>query len=139
MKFRVTARDNRARGWWRRLGRYQPASGQHRLGRSRSSGPNTAVTWSGGSTQAVTWNVAGTTGNGINTTNVRILLSTDGGLTYPTVLLSQHSEQRFRLGRPPRTSARTSARIRVEAVGNIFFDISNANFTITPAAVVGHS
>ncbi len=51
--------------------------------------PNTAVSWIGGSTQNVTWNVAGTTANGVNAASVDIFLSTDGGLTYPIQLASQ--------------------------------------------------
>ena len=50
------------------------------------SAPNTAVTYAGNSSQTVTWNVAGTTANGVNCANVDILLSTDGGLTYPYTL-----------------------------------------------------
>ncbi len=50
--------------------------------------PNGGENWVANSTRTVTWNVAGTTGNGINTTNVRIDLSLDGGFTYPVTLLA---------------------------------------------------
>ncbi len=92
--------------------------------------PNTAVSWSGGSSQTVTWNVAGTTGNGINVANVRILLSTDGGNTFGTTLLASTANDGSANIVVPNTGT-TQARIKVEALGNIFFDVSNANFTIT--------
>ncbi len=100
---------------------------------------DSATTWTGGSTQTITWNVAGTTGNGINVSNVKISLSTDGGQTFPTVLAASTSND----GSEPiviPNVASSQVRIKVEAVGNIFFDINNANLTIqavsaTPAAV----
>ncbi len=92
--------------------------------------PNTAVTWPGGSSQTVTWNVSGTTANGINTADVRILLSTDGGLTFPTVLTASTPNDGTEQLTIPSIGS-TTARIKVEAVGNVFFDISNTNFTIT--------
>lgn len=88
------------------------------------------VTWTSGTTENVTWNVAGTTANGINTANVRILLSTDGGLTYSTVLSSSTANDGTEAVLVPYLST-TQARIRVEAVGNVFFDISDVNFTVT--------
>lgn len=48
--------------------------------------PDTAVTWAGNSTQTVTWNVAGTTGNGVNCSGVNMLISTDGGATFSTLV-----------------------------------------------------
>lgn len=96
--------------------------------------PNTAVSWAGLSTQTVTWNVASTTNATVNCQNVSILLSTDGGNTFPTVLAASVPNNGSASVTIP-NSASTTARIKVAAVGNIFFDISNVNFTITAATV----
>ena len=51
--------------------------------------PNTAAsTWTGGANTEHPWACANTDLAPISTANVRILLSTDGGLTFPTVLLA---------------------------------------------------
>ena len=96
--------------------------------------PNTALTWAGGSTQAVTWAVAGTTANGVNCALVNVRLSTDGGLTYPTALALNVPNTGTANVQVP-SVASTTARVMVEAVGNYFFDISNANFTIASPSV----
>ncbi len=97
------------------------------------SAPNAAtVAWDGGSTQPVTWDVAGTNANGVNCATVNIRLSTDGGLTYPTVLLAGAPNNGSATVKVP-SVATTTARVMVEAADNYFFDISNADFTITAA------
>lgn len=86
--------------------------------------PNTAdVSWSLGSTQTVTWNVAGTTANGINTATVNILFSTDGGATFPTVLASNTANDGSEVITLP-TTASPTCRILIESVGNIFYAVS---------------
>jgi len=100
------------------------------------SAPNTAVSWAGNSTQTVTWSVANTTATPVSCANVKISLSTDGGQTFPTVLLASTPNDGSQALVIPNTPT-TTARIKVQAVGNIFFDISNTNFTITAAAGCG--
>ncbi len=133
MDFRVTVRDNRSGGG-------AVNSDDMFVNVVDTGAPfqvtsqNSATSWPANSTQTITWDVAGTTGNGINTANVRILLSTDGGLTYPTVLsASEPNDGSADITVPFQRT--TTGRVRVEAIGNIFFDISNANLSIgDPAA-----
>ncbi len=98
--------------------------------------PNTAVSYAGGSTQTITWAVASTTASPVSCANVKISLSTDGGQTFPTVLSASTANDGSEALVIPNTPT-TTARIKVEAVGNIFFDISNTNFTITAGSSCG--
>jgi hypothetical protein len=129
MNFRFTARDNRAAG-----GGTANASTQVSVvstaGPFAVTAPNTAVSWTGGTQQTVTWNVANTSAAPVNATNVKISLSTDGGNTFPTVVLASTPNDGTENIVVPNTPT-ASARVKVEAVGNIFFDLSNTNFTIT--------
>ena len=98
--------------------------------------PNTAVTWAGGSTQTISWSVASTTASPVSCANVKISLSIDGGQTFPTVLAASTPNDGTESLAIPATPT-TTARIKVEAVGNIFFDISNTNFTIGGTVACG--
>ena len=91
--------------------------------------PNTAVVWTGGTAQTVTWNVANTTAAPISCANVDIFLSLDGGYTYPILVLGNTPNDGTQSITVPNNPT-TQARIKVKAANNIFFDISNVNFTI---------
>jgi Ca2+-binding RTX toxin-like protein len=97
---------------------------------------NTAVSWTGGSSQNVTWDVAGTTAAPIGASQVSIFLSTDGGQTFPTVLAANTPNDGSQTIVVPNINT-TTARIKVKADNNIFFDISNANLTIVPGSGIG--
>jgi hypothetical protein len=84
------------------------------------------------SPQTVTWDVAGTDQPPVSASQVKISLSTDGGTTYPYVLAGAvPNSGSARVVLPNVTAA--AARFKVEAVGNVFFDISHQAFAIVPA------
>lgn len=127
MNFRVQVRDNRAGG-----GGINDATTMVNVradsGPFVVTSPNTAV--SVGGAFPVTWDVANTNAAPVSAGNVKISLSTDGGMTFPTVLLASTPNDGSETVAVPNTPTAT-ARIKVEAVGNIFFDVSDTNFTIT--------
>ncbi len=90
--------------------------------------------WAGNSQQTVTWDVSGTNAAPINTANVKISLSTDGGQTFPLVLAASTPNDGSQTVTVPNV-ATSAARIKVEAIDNIYFDINDANFTIVPGNV----
>jgi hypothetical protein len=131
MSFKVTVRDTQAGGVgvaFTGMSFTVASSGPFLV-----TSPNTAVTWAGGSPQTVTWNVASTTASPVSCSTVNIRLSTDGGYTFPTVLAAGTSNDGSEVVTLPNT-ATTLARIKVEAAANVFFDLSNVNFTITATA-----
>lgn len=130
LNFRVTVRDNRAAG-----GGVADADTVVNVINTgapfRVTSPNTPLVWS--NTHTVTWDVAGTASSPINVANVNIFLSTDGGQTWPHWIATN----------VPNTGSRiinvqglvsTQARIKVEAAGGIFYDVSDVNFTISTIA-----
>lgn len=129
MNFRVSVRDNRAGGGGT-ANDLTLITVENGAGPFVVTQPNTAVNWNGGSSQTVTWNVANTNVPPVNTPTVNILLSTDGGLNFPTVLASGTPNDGSQNINVPTVNT-TMARIKVAAVSNIYFDISNANFTIS--------
>ena len=128
LNFRLTVRDNRAGG-----------SGNNSddtvitvnatAGPFTVSSPNTAVSYVGGSSQTVTWAVAGTTANGVNCANVDILISTNAGTTWSTLLAATPNDGTQAVTIP--NTPGTQNRIMVKGTNHVFFDVSNTNFTIT--------
>ncbi|WP_295201492.1 reprolysin-like metallopeptidase [uncultured Chryseobacterium sp.] len=127
LNFRFTVRDNRSGG-----------SGNNSddmvVTVNGTAGPfsitsqNSATTYSGGTSQTITWNVAGTTSNGVNASNVDILWSTDSGTTW-TTLLSGTPNDGSQAVTIPNVSTSTG-RIMVKGSNHIFFDVNNANITV---------
>ncbi len=126
MDFRVVVRDNRAGsggvGVDNMIVTVNSTAGPFTV-----TSPNTNVLLSGLIT--VTWNVANTTAAPVNAANVDIYVSTNGGNTFPTLLLSGTPNDGSEQVMLPSVNS-TTARIKVQGSGNIFFDISNTNFQI---------
>lgn len=95
--------------------------------------PNTAVTWIAGAMVPITWNVASTDLAPVNCEKVDIYLSTDGGFTYPILLAAEVLNDGTTTVQVPNFPG-SQNRVRIQGHDNIFFDISDQNFTITPAA-----
>ena len=125
--FRFTVRDNRAGGSGNN-------SDDALITVNGTAGPfsvssqNSATTYTGGTSQTITWNVAGTTANGVNAANVDILWSTDSGTTWSTLLAGTPNDGSQAVTIP--NSATTTGRIMVKGSNHIFFDINNANITV---------
>ncbi|MBV1888510.1 MAG: DUF5011 domain-containing protein, partial [Urechidicola sp.] len=133
LNFRMTVRDNRA-GGANNNSDDMIVTVNGTAGPFVLNSPNTNVSWSAGTTQTVTWDVAGTTGNGVNAANVDILLSTDGGDTYSVSLASGVTNDGSHDIVVPNNQG-SNNRIMVKGSNHIFFDISNTNFTISGQVV----
>ncbi|WP_396153268.1 reprolysin-like metallopeptidase [Flavobacterium sp.] len=131
MNFSVVARDNVA-------GNGQTNSDLMLVTVNAAAGPflvnspNTNVSWLAGSNQTVTWDVAGTTANGVNSPYVDIFLSTNGGSSFPVLLASKVPNDGAETVTIPNSTG-TQNRIMVRGHNHIFLDVSNTNFTISTA------
>ncbi|WP_162089131.1 reprolysin-like metallopeptidase [Chryseobacterium aquaeductus] len=127
LNFRFTVRDNRAGGSGNN-------SDDAKVTVNATAGPfiitsqGTSTTYAGGSSQNVTWNVAGTTANSINAANVDILWSTNSGATWTTLLAGTPNDGSQAVVIPNVTT--TTGRIMVKGSNHIFFDVNNANISV---------
>jgi len=128
MSFRVTVRDNVPGGGAVNYDDYE-VSVSNTAGPFVVNNPNTNITWTAGTNYDVEWNVANTNQNPVSCNTVNILLSTDGGYTFPITLLSNVPNNGLASVNAPFAFS-NQARVRVEAADNIFFDISDENFEI---------
>jgi hypothetical protein len=134
MNFQVIARDNRTGGGGINTATVSVVVAG--TGPFNVTAPNTNTTWFLNSNPTVTWNVGGSDGAPMNFANVRILLSTDGGATFPTVLSASTPNDGSQSVVSPAIDTST-ARVRIEPIGGIFFDVSDSNFAISLATGSG--
>lgn len=140
LKFRLNVRDNRAGGGGVvSAGSGCQSSSVYTINVVSTpnpftvTSPNGGESYPGGSMQTITWNTAGTENAPFSVSNVRITLSVDGGLTYPYEVAASTPNDGSELLMIPVVTPTTTARIKIQAIDNVFFDISNNNFSITTA------
>ena len=135
-KFRFTVRDNNPGGGgtdWKQIEITSHAA----AGPFYVSKPHFPVDWPIGDTVEVTWNVANTNITAlVNCKEVDILLSLDGGKTFPITLDSNTPNDGSEMVIVPDTKT-SQARVKIKGSGHIFFDISNFNFKIIEPPVPG--
>ena len=129
LHFSLTARDNAP------LGTAQTNTDEMIVNVSGTAGPFTLtsqnlenLSWFQDTNQTVTWNV-----NGTNllpgSANVNIKLSTDGGLTFPTVLASNTPNDGSQSIKVPNIIAK-HCRILIEPTDNIYYTLNSIPFAI---------
>ncbi len=126
MHFRLTARDLYPRGGGVAYDevalKVDPSAGPFLVTSQATPG----ATIPGGTTVPVTWAVNNTQGLA---SNVKVSLSTDGGASYGTVLAASTPNDGAETLLMPNVTA-NDARLKVEAVDNYFFDVSDASFAL---------
>ena len=129
INFMLTVRDNNIEAG-------QVVSDDLRVTVTDAAGPflvttqNTVdVVWTPGTQETISWDVAGTDGNGINVSRVNILLSTDEGKTFSTSLATDVPNDGTQIITVPDSKAPLCF-IMVEAIGNHFFSMNTKSFSI---------
>ena len=131
MHFRLTARDNRSGGGGVDFDQSTAVEVSDVGGPFLVTSPNTAVVWQAGATETVVWDVAGTDQPPIDCAAVDILLSDDGGLTYPhTAAAGTPNDGTEAVTVPITVPDTVQARLEVQCAGNVFFDISDVDFEV---------
>jgi len=128
MNFELTVRDNDIRGG-------QTDTDDMIITTTSTAGPfrvtsqSAITTWSPGNSETITWDVAGTDSGIINTPTVDILLSSDGGLTFPTTLATGVSNNGSADIIVPSILS-SNCRVMVKGNGHIFFNVNSSKFAI---------
>lgn len=122
LKFRFTVRDSH-------VGGMQNNSDDMVVTIDGDAGPFQVTAPNGGEDYCpgdynITWNV---NGSDELASNVKILLSTNGGVNYSEIVASTPNDGSYTYNFPCTYS--NQARIKIEAIGNIFFDEGDGNFT----------
>lgn len=129
LHFALTGRDNAA------LGMAQTNTDEMIVNVSGTAGPFAItsqnvenLSWFQNTDQTITWNVNGA--NGLpGSENVNIKLSTDGGLTFSTVLAANTPNDGSQTIKVPNITA-THCRILIEPTNNIYYAVNSAPFAI---------
>ncbi|MCB0638237.1 MAG: propanediol utilization protein, partial [Lewinella sp.] len=136
MTFRLTVRDNNPAGGgveWAEM----DVDVSAQAGPFEVTSQSTFTTWTAGTFQVITWDVAGTNQAPVNADSVNIYLSEPGGMTYPYLLAGPVPNDGEATILLPSGVAGNGFRIKVKGHGNIFFDLNDANISIVNPSAPG--
>lgn len=149
LNFTFTARDNHAGGGQTATDASIITVNATGGAFSVSSQNVTGITYSGLSSQTVTWVPGSTASAPFNSPTVDILLSTNvstaletfnattptspNSTTWTTIASGVPNNGTYAVTLPDVTATKSACRFMVKAVGNVFLAVNSKNFTITPA------
>ncbi len=129
LHFTLTARDNAAQGIAQTKTDEMIVTVDATTGPFAFSSQNIPdFSWLQGTSQTITWTVNNTTSLA-GSANVNIKLSTDGGLTFPTVLASNTPNDGSETITVPNISAK-NCRLLIEPTANIYYAVNSEVFAI---------
>ncbi|TGN30371.1 T9SS type A sorting domain-containing protein [Empedobacter tilapiae] len=130
LKFSILVRDNNSKGG--QTDRQNVTLSVKDFGPFKVTSQATTDYWTQNYPASITWDVAGTDANGIDTQNVKILLSVDGGKTFNYVLAeSVPNNGKYDFTVPSNVTLTKEARIMIKAIDNVFLAVNTANFEIS--------
>ncbi|MDH0673939.1 M12 family metallo-peptidase [Empedobacter sp. GD03861] len=130
LKFSLLVRDNNPKGG--QTDRKNVVLVTKDFGPFKVTSQATTDYWTQNYPASITWDVAGTDANGIDTQNVKILLSVDGGKTFDYVLAeSVPNNGKYDFTVPTNVTLTKEARIMIKAIDNVFLAVNAANFEIS--------
>ncbi len=128
--FRLTVRDNIAGGGQNKIDDMAVAVDDTN-GAFTVTSQTTASNWNAGSSETITWNVAGTNAGAVNSPNVNILFTDDNGVTFTTLLANTPNDGSQSIVAPLITTS--IGRVVVESANNIFYAVNSGAITIQTA------
>ncbi len=137
LNFRLTARDNKMTGGGVC---YQQCSVTTvaGVGPFDITYPNAVgIVWPSGGQQTITWNVNNTNMAPVSCASINILISYNSGNTFTTLVANTTNDGSELITIPTVTTVISTCRIKIESIGNIFFDINQPNFEISNAPGAG--
>lgn len=122
LSFAVTVRDNHV-GYPQTNSKNKTVVVSGSVGPFTVTAPTQGQSVTSGGTLNVAWNVAGTNGSPVNTSNVKISLVLDGGATIQPLVESTPNDGAETVSLPTGVYS-SDAYIMVESVGNVFYAVS---------------
>lgn len=130
LQFRLTARDNKMGG-----GGVCYAINNINVdnaGPFKVTYPNASnIIWGSGTQQTILWDVNNTDVAPVACSDVKISISLNGGTTYSVLVATTPNDGIQTVTVPTVPADINTCRIKIESIGNIFYDVDDFNFTIS--------